>query len=325
MKHCKSCRRDLEDSAYEVAYRTCTECRKKKIHTIDKCKSVAVERGGECLSTEYTNSRNKMMWRCNEGHEWSAAYTRIQMGQWCPTCRNSGGFHARITLDKCKAIASERGGECLSTEYKNSGTKMTWRCSKGHEWITVYESLKAGTWCPTCGGTERLTLAHCKAKAIENGGECLSTEYKNKHFKMEWMCSSGHEWKACYNKICYGRWCPICALKKTERICLEIFENMLLESFTKIRPKWLGGLELDGYNEELNIAFEYNGKQHYKYCPFFHQGDPERFELQKQRDIKKYEICRIRGIKLIIIPYQYDYQNPTELKNFIVSELWKVL
>ncbi len=30
MKHCKTCRRNLEDSAYEAEYKTCTECRNNK-------------------------------------------------------------------------------------------------------------------------------------------------------------------------------------------------------------------------------------------------------------------------------------------------------
>jgi hypothetical protein len=52
-------------------------------------------------------------------------------------------------------------------------------------------------------------------------------------------------------------------------------------------------LELDLYNEELNLAIEYNGRQHY---------DQEEFEKQKARDIIKEGYCDIFEIKLIIVP-----------------------
>ena len=81
---------------------------------------------------------------------------------------------------------------------------------------------------------------------------------------------------------------------------------------------------LDGYNKDLNIAFEYNGIQHYEYTEHFHRGDPELFEKQKERDLKKYAICRERNIDLIIILYQYDYSNPKELEDFIFDALWKI-
>lgn len=90
-----------------------------------------------------------------------------------------------------------------------------------------------------------------------------------------------------------------------------------MEKFPKKRPEWLQGLELDGYNKDLKIGFEYNGRQHFEYNERFHRGDPENFEKQKTRDIKKYKLCREHGIKLIIIPYQYDYTNAEELEDFI--------
>ena len=72
--------------------------------------------------------------------------------------------------------------------------------------------------------------------------------------------------------------------------------------------------------EDLKIAFEYNGKQHYEYIPFFHKTFEE-FESQKKRDLEKREISLQQGVILIEIPFMYNYQNPKKMYNHIVSLL----
>ena len=141
---------------------------------------------------------------------------------------------------------------------------------------------------------------------------------------MSWQCSEKHIWSATFNNIKnHSKWCPNCSSFRSEKLCREIFEDLLLEPFNKIRPQWLDKLELDGYNESLNIAFEYNGKQHYEFIKHFH-NNIEIFEQQKARDKKKYAICQKRGLNLIIIPYQYDFRNPEEMREFIFNELSKI-
>ena len=105
----------------------------------------------------------------------------------------------------------------------------------------------------------------------------------------------------------------------------EILEEYLGVNFIKIRPDWLDRLELDGYNEELNIGFEYNGIQHYKYSPdFFHQKGIQQFHSQQKRDRKKYKLCDKLGVRLIIIPYEYDHKDRSKLDEFIFDELCKL-
>jgi hypothetical protein len=144
---------------------------------------------------------------------------------------------------------------------------------------------------------------------------------------MKWKCSEGYKWEStCCHVKNHGHWCGICGKTNlSEEMCREIIEDLLLEKFPSVYPKWLERLELYGYNEKLNIAFEYNGIQHYKYVPeFFHKNGIHLFETQKKNDLKKYKICRERNINLIIIPYQYTYQEPIELRNFIFAELNKI-
>lgn len=71
------------------------------------------------------------------------------------------------------------------------------------------------------------------------------------------------------------------------------------------RPFWLDGLELDFYIDELILAAEVQGEQHYSFVEFFHRNQ-EGFEAQKKRDIEKSIICRNHGIDLIEIHTEKD-------------------
>lgn len=96
---------------------------------------------------------------------------------------------------------------------------------------------------------------------------------------------------------------------KGEIECRRVIENITGKPFPKSRPDFLkneitGGrnLELDCYNPELRLAIEYNGQQHYKYIPYFHQNK-EAFYNIKYRDDMKNRLCKKYGIRLITVPY----------------------
>ena len=70
------------------------------------------------------------------------------------------------------------------------------------------------------------------------------------------------------------------------------------------RPDWLKNeanhnLELDIFLPEIDLDFEYNGKQHREHVPFF--GTVAQFEKQKRNDQIKRETCKSKGIVLIEI------------------------
>ena len=107
----------------------------------------------------------------------------------------------------------------------------------------------------------------------------------------------------------------------SEALCREIIEAELFYKFPKKRPSFMKGLELTGYCEELNIAFEYNGRHHYEYTPHFHRNGIEDLKTQQIRDRKKYKICTEQDVRLILIPYQFNFRNPDRLKNYIIDAL----
>jgi very-short-patch-repair endonuclease len=109
-----------------------------------------------------------------------------------------------------------------------------------------------------------------------------------------------------------------------EKICQKIIEEIYPNNkFQKIRPNWLKNtdtnknMELDIYCNELKIAIEYNGKQHYEYIEYFHRNE-NNFNKQCERDKLKNELCIKNGIKLITIPYtlnSYDKIRECILQN----------
>jgi len=53
-------------------------------------------------------------------------------------------------------IAIARGGYCLSTEYINNKTKLSWECNEGHTWMARPSDVKNnGTWCAVCAHRNR--------------------------------------------------------------------------------------------------------------------------------------------------------------------------
>lgn len=266
------------------------------------------------LEAEFTDDKGKQFKTCNACRE----KKRKPKGE--------RKRRTKVTLEVCQALAQEKGGVCLSDEYKNNSTKMKWRCAEGHEFMMRYNHTQRGHWCPTCkgikiGNMSRLTIDVCHKAATDCGGECLSDVYLNGKTKMKWRCAEGHEWMAAYEKIKQGRWCPTCAGGRSENIVRETLEAKTEEKWPKQRPKWLDGLELDGYCKELNTAFEYQGRQHYEYVPFFHNNDPANLAKQQERDRKKYEVCVKRGIKLMLIPYKFNCYDEDKLKTYVLDQL----
>ena len=91
---------------------------------------IAANRGGLCLSEVYRNNSTKLTWQCKNGHIWEAIPNSVKRGSWCPFCAKNSAY----TIRDMQALASEKGGKCLSKKYKGSHQKLTWQCAEGHVW-----------------------------------------------------------------------------------------------------------------------------------------------------------------------------------------------
>ncbi|CAD6532966.1 hypothetical protein LMG24235_02689 [Paraburkholderia sabiae] len=71
-----------------------------------------------------------------------------------------------------KAVAHERGGQCLSESYVNVETKLQWECSRGHVWLTTPMSVLAGSWCPACKYMNQCTTDEARRKYLDAQTPC---------------------------------------------------------------------------------------------------------------------------------------------------------
>ncbi len=73
------------------------------------------------------------------------------------------------------------------------------------------------------------------------------------------------------------------------------------EVLRRHRPTWLDGLELDIYVPDLQLAFEYQGQQHF--YPVQAWGGEEALHAVQARDARKIALCTEQGVRLIPIDY----------------------
>ena len=243
----------------------------------------AKSKGGSCLSTEYVNKTIKMQWKCaNPNHpSWLATFKKVVgKEQWCSACGNEAQGLKKVIpngLERAKQFALMKDGECLSTEYKNIDSPMLWHCGNTeHEpWSASYYSIvKLGTWCPHCA---------------------RSTNKGENRVRM-------------FFETYYG--VPFPSVKPIWNVGNKGIQPFLLESeklFLKFKENKTSGskrLELDGYNEKLKIAFEYDGLQHYD-LTWFVKNHNERLKIhsiQRINDYVKDKNCKEQGVVLVRIP-----------------------
>ena len=115
---------------------------------------------------------------------------------------------------------------------------------------------------------------------------------------------------------------------KGEVECRRVMQKIFDKPFYKTRPRFLNNpvtfgtnnLELDCFNEELKIAVEYDGAQHFKFIPYFHKTY-EAFMNQRYRDYMKEQMCKDNGIILIRVPYTVKIP---QIGAYIIDKLSKL-
>jgi len=130
----------------------CPTCANRPALDLKLFQKMAIARGGRCLSKKYSNSQEKLKFKCAAGHVWQSAGKHIRGGSWCSLCKNKGEA-------LCKAIFEKHFG----VEFLSSRPK----------WLTNF----SGKTLELDGFSEKLMIA------FEHQG--LQHYEKNKFFRVD--------------------------------------------------------------------------------------------------------------------------------------------
>jgi len=182
------------------------------------------------------------------------------------------------------------------------------------------------------------TLEEVIADFREVHGDCYDYSkvvYVNGRTKVLIICHEhGDFWQrpAGHKK---GIGCPECGKNQiAEPLFREVLEEIVSKfgdfEFPNIRPDWLRSpetdkrLELDCYNEELELAFELQGTHHYE--PIKAWGGEARFAKTIRRDSHKLTECRKHGVQLFRIDNRPVSRKPLQIKReYYENEIRKCL
>lgn len=153
-----------------------------------------------------------------------------------------------LTLQDMRQWADDHNGKCLSKQYWDRDTDLTWRCDRGHVFDMRPMFVQRGAWCPQC------TLHDKKIAALElmqewaekRGGKCLSTQYINNTTPLQWECKNGHKFKKNRDYVKQQKnWCYECQqieprkhkLKQIQKIAAKRHGKCLSDTYVDLITK----------------------------------------------------------------------------------------
>ena len=233
---------------------------------------------------------------------------------------------AKVRIEQA---ATSMGGKLLSTEVSGLENDYEFSCSEGHTFKLAGSTVvRNSSWCKECGETwvtpnKILSLIESRGGALLEPIPSTAKSYT----KILIVCSLGHEFENDWQHMSPPRngWCPTCSKgSKSEELARTTFRQLFGAPFRKARPKWLRNsrgrqMELDGFEESLSLAFEYQGRQHFENVGIYSSDAQLKQRIIDDQD--KVRLCGENGVTLITINWDTEiYQFPKEIQ----SQLRKV-
>lgn len=289
------------------------------------------------ILSDYVNWNTKIKCRCkNDGYEWYGRVSVLLYGGGCKICGHRKRWDSRgrkTTNDFIEEINSINKNIKIIGKYNGSHSPIQCKCLIDNcEWESyACNILNQSAGCPECNKRhmrelEALSNDEFVKRLKESNINIESLEmYTNADTKMKFKCQLHNcEFITSPRTFLYkgGRGCPYCNQSSGEKKMIRILEQKgfkIIQQHTFENCKNIHKLRFDAYDIENNIAYEYQGQQHYYPIDFAGKGKKwakDNFDINLKRDNIKIQYCQNNHIPLITIPY-WEYDN---MEEFIKTE-----
>ena len=207
-------------------------------------------------------------------------------------------------------------------EYQDNRTKVCIICPQhGEFWQKPNDHLN-GCGCKPCSLITRsikqkMTQEEFLSRAKEIHGDKYDyskTEYQSATKHVIITCPlHGDFWQTPNRHINAYQGCPTCNESKLENEVRIFLNESKIKFITQKRFDWLGRQSLDFYIEDLKIAIECQGKQHFEKGGWekSHIDLLKQYAVIKERDERKRNLCAEHGIKILYysnLGIEYPYK-----------------
>ena len=203
--------------------------------TYEYVKGSFEKEGYTLLSTEYVNSKSKLLSVCPNGHDYAVSWNHwSSLGSRCKECYNNRS----VNIEYIRSVFEQEGYTLLSTKYINNGTKLDYVCPNGHTHsITWAHWNTSKARCPYCAGNVKYTIEDVRSVLDSYNYVLLSDNYVSSKSKVKYICDNGHINESQFYTLKSGHKCPHCANNVKTDISY-IRAAMLKEGYTLLSENY---------------------------------------------------------------------------------------
>ena len=270
------------------------------------------DRGCTLLTSkeEYDKGPGTNRWKvkyiasCGHVHKMGVMTFMQGHGTKCPKCAHLEVPSEESLKSMCDAVECKFLRLVSFNGINRCKLEIIARC--GHKKTVNYRTVqlarnrKETIPCDECRKTKKKTIDEVRALFESNGCKLIDTEYRGKDHKMQYIASCGHLHFISYHNFSsgWGRICPACSASRSAAVVGEFldetFGNIIREY--QCKPTLM---KVDFYIPLLDVAVEYDGKQHFE--PVGKFGGESEFKTIKERDRRKEKWCKEHHVRLIRI------------------------
>ncbi len=206
--------------------------------------------GYTLLTHDYVNSKAKLLYRCDRGHEHSISWNHFNRGGRCPSCDIQKRAELFRLDENIVRDAFEREGYQLLSSYVNANTKVEFECPSGHKHQITWGHFQSGKRCRLCFNERRGDTLKTEFSTVLNAFQSEEyqvltspSEFKNNRTKIKFICPQGHHSETKWLSFQQGNRCKFCSkhsrpvqLKEVEA-AFEAEGYILLESTYQTKQK----------------------------------------------------------------------------------------